>query len=83
MQSPIEKKVTNKSAAEQLSVGRGTITAVRKMLGIPPTVRKVFASDCHRFLKTYPDFQIADADRMELFAKRHPEFKLPVEVLVA
>lgn len=75
-----EKKVTNELCAEQLGVGRPTITAVRKMLGIPSSVRKVFPSAIGRFLQTYQDFQIADAasdKAMKKFKVRHPKFVVP------
>lgn len=76
----IEPKVTNKEAARQLGVGLNTITALRRMLGIGPAARKVFASELEKFLRRYQDFIIADAasiDSMLAFQRRHPDYKLP------
>ena len=78
----LEKKMTNVDCAELLGVGRPTITAVRKMLGIPAAARKTFPSLIHDFLKKHSDFQLGDAkDRRAMleFKGRHPRFNIPVE----
>lgn len=70
--------------AELIGVGRGTITAVRRMLGIRKEVRKLMADPIIKFINKYPNFTIADAkDRaaMEAFKRRHPEFVIPEEVV--
>ena len=60
----IEKKATNKQCSEIVGVGRATVSAVRKSLGIPRTVKKVFPSQIHAFLAKNPTFKISDADKI-------------------
>ena len=72
-----DKKLNLDDLAEEIGVGRSTITAVRKMLGVGSKVRKMFAKPVRDFLKKYPDFIIADASDMKKFKKRHPGFQIP------
>lgn len=72
----LKQKVTNEKCAELIGVGRPTIIAVKKMLGIGGS-RKVFAESIAEFLEKHPDFQIADVDNMVAFKKRHRKFVIP------
>lgn len=74
----IKQKVTNEKCATLVGVGRPTIIAVKKMLGIGGS-RKVYAESIADFLEKHPDFQIADVDDMVAFRKRHPKFVIPGE----
>lgn len=59
-------------------VGAERISAVRRMLGIPDTARKMFVGPVRQFLQRHPDFQTADAASTEAiadFAARHPAYK--------
>ncbi len=73
----LKQKVTNEGCAKLIGVGRPTVIAVKKMLGIGGS-RKVFAESIGEFLEKYPDFQIADVDDMVAFKKRHPKFVIPI-----
>lgn len=76
----MKRKLNVDALAELVGVGRATISAVRRMLGVKKEVRKLMAEPIIKFLKKYPDFTIADArDRvaMEAFKERHPDFSIP------
>jgi hypothetical protein len=63
----LKRKVTNAVCAELVGVGRPTVSAVRRMLGISG-VRKVYAESVGAFLEQNPDFQIKDAATPEAMA---------------